>query len=83
MANTDAGERKILDRMSASERRFSALLIAFDARERSTIENGLRVAAEIFDEHAGAAWKAGLSSIAEQFERQAKESREILELVES
>ncbi len=44
--------------------------------------NGLRVAARRFDEDAHIARKAGQVQLAEQFELQAKESRELAEEIE-
>lgn len=50
--------------------------------EKSTLVNGLCVAANKFDESAKVSLEAGYPMLVEQFERQAKESRELASKIE-
>lgn len=54
--------------------------------DETTIVNALRVAAEIYDDSAGTVRdddQNGDVSVAEQFDRQAKEARELAERIEA
>jgi hypothetical protein len=55
---------------------------ALTSNERQTANHALLLAAERFDEDAKASREAGQARLAEQFERQARESRELAERME-
>ena len=58
------------------------LLRALTAGERQTAHHALMLAAERFDEDANECRKADQPRLAEQFDRQARESRDLAERME-
>jgi hypothetical protein len=62
-------------RQQEEERRAEALDVATTPQERSTAWHALTLAAERFDLDAKVATETGHPRLAEQFERQAKDSR--------
>jgi propanediol dehydratase small subunit len=55
---------------------------AFSENERGAISNGLRIAADQYDRDAKTQRDAGIERMAQGFEKQAAEARELAERIE-
>jgi propanediol dehydratase small subunit len=70
-------------RQRAEAQRWERVTDLLSPDERATITHGLRVASDRFDEDAKVARQAGHPRLAEQFERQAADSRQISDALEA